>query len=169
VDRLPSWLFSPGPCALPPVSPPAFDPRTLGSDGRVSVCQWLATSASDQREVLLSTRNLAPVLFWVDRISAHSSLRPALKPRRLLTPRSFAELAESISIARRPRPAERLRSTAFFAQSPAHCRSRPSSLQRPRKEISALHAMFSRNKYPQKPDFAAFVRKFTRPGSFRGP
>ena len=35
---------------------------------------------------------------------AHSSLRPALKPRRLLTPRPFAELAESISIARRPRP-----------------------------------------------------------------
>ena len=82
----------------------AFDLCTPVSAGRICICQRPPTSAPEQREALPSTRNVAPFLYWPCRVPTHSSLRPAAKPRILSTPRLFNQPAESLPIARRPRP-----------------------------------------------------------------
>ncbi len=83
---------------------PAFDLRTPASAGWTCVSELPATTAPEQREVLPSTSNVASVLYWTSRVPTHSSLRPAANPRILSTPRLFSQPAESLPIARRPRP-----------------------------------------------------------------
>ena len=83
---------------------PVCDLRTPAIAGRTSVSQRSAPSAPAQCEVLLSTKNVTPILCWAGGVPTHSPLHLATKARILSTSRPCNQPAESIPIAQRPHP-----------------------------------------------------------------
>ncbi len=72
------------------------------------------------------------MLYWTGRVPTYAALRPTTKAQILATPRPGNQPAESMPIARRPRPRRAVSYNRFLCATPEQCRSHPSSLLRDR-------------------------------------